>query len=96
MVYPHDCPNGSGLIQFHISTVVAGINQHQTVAIAGVLSGIRMSKNNKGIVLVAGSAPGRRNRLDPIEQGLALWLTLPGVAAVEMKKFPLAKGQIQT
>ena len=95
MVYPHDCPNGPGLVQFHISTMVAGINQHQTTAITGILGGIRMSKNNKGIVLVAGSASGRRNRLDPVEQGPALGLTFSGMAAVEMKQFPLAKGQIQ-
>ena len=46
----------AGLIQLNICAVIAGVHRHHPAASSRILGSLRLTQNDKGIVLVAGSA----------------------------------------
>ena len=89
-------PGGLHLGDFALDLEAARPDQHGPQALAGLLGGVRRGQDGKGIVLVAGSAPGRPQSLDAVAQGRTLGQALHAVAALEVDQLPLPKGQVQT
>ena len=75
--------------------MVAGVAEHQAVALAVILTGLTVAEDDKGIVLMPGIAPLRRNRADSVGDRRTFRLTLHGVAAVKVDTVPGAEGQVE-
>ena len=84
-------PDKPGLRALHVHLVAAGIDHHHPVAGTAGLRGILSAENQEGIVVVAGTAPHRRNGLDMGAHSLPLQLPFHGVSAVEMQQIPICQ-----
>ena len=93
---PGHQPGGLHLGDFAFDLEIARPDQHGSQTVAGFFGGVGGGQDGKGVVLVAGSAPGRPQSLDAVAQEHPLGLALHAVAALEMDQLPLPKGQVQT
>ena len=92
---PGHQPGGLHLGDFALDLEAARPDQHGPQALTSLLGGVRRGQDGKGVVLVAGSAPGRPQSLDAVAQGRTLGQALHAVAALEMDQLPRAEGQVQ-
>ena len=89
-----DQPRASRLVHLHLLQMVAGIDQHASVAVPAVFGGMPVAENDEGIVVVAAHAsPGSEGGHAPGQPG-ALRGPLHGMPAVEMDHVPRSVGEV--